>query len=191
MRNAPHIYPHVRDFRTYYDVPEPADPEDNAIEINDADIRTFIHGFTRLDAISRSAFPIFDISDVLPGSSIATLYIGDYSPRPQDLVLLFQASASKIRTLTLNDVRTYSIPPTADTSQMPTITMVALEQLALLGCMERFPFFGKVQMPKLKVLWCDGWYSTLREDLPDSLVTLVVSDAYGTSPLKNYLVNSH
>lgn len=185
MRNAPHIYPHVRDFRTYYDVPEAADPEDNAIEINDADIRTFIHGFTRLDAISRSAFPIFDISDVLPGSSIATLYIGDYSPRPQDLVLLFQASASKIRTLTLNDVRTYSIPPTADTSQMPTITMVALEQLALLGCMERFPFFGKVQMPKLKVLWCDGWYSTLREDLPDSLVTLVVSDAYGTSPLKN------
>lgn len=181
MRNAPHIRPYVRVLRSYYDVSEAADSEDSALAIDESDIISFIHGFTRLDAISRSAYPIFEIPDVLPSSSVTTLYIGDYSPDPQELVQLFQASASKIRTMTLNDIRIYNVPPTADTSQMPTITMVALEQLALSCSGERLPFYGKVKMPKLKVLWCTGWYSTLREDFPDSLVTLVVNEVYGSS----------
>ncbi|KAF4600399.1 hypothetical protein EYR38_005024 [Pleurotus pulmonarius] len=185
MQNAPHIRPYVRVLRSYYDVPEAAEAEDDGLEISDSaleidegDIKSFIHSLTRLDGISRSAYPIFDIPDVLPASSVTTLYIGDYSPEPHEVIQLFQASASKIRTLIFHDIRIYNVRPAADTLHMPTITMGALEQLALSCSGKMFPFYGKVKMPKLKFLLCEGWYSTLREDFPDSLVTLVVNGVY-------------
>ncbi|KAF4600393.1 hypothetical protein EYR38_005018 [Pleurotus pulmonarius] len=178
MKNAPHIRPLIEEINIHYDLTYVDDPEDNAIELDDADIKGFIRGFTRLHTLFCRGFVLLDIPLVLPTSSITTLYIQDRSFDAHELYMLLEASASVVRSLTLDDVIAHR-PTAVDISQMPAINMEALEELFLIRFDGLLP--TKLRTQRLKILWCKDWYDTLRDALPDSLVTLAITEDWGSS----------
>ncbi|KAL4255321.1 hypothetical protein AB1N83_014160 [Pleurotus pulmonarius] len=183
MKNAPHIRPLIEEINIHYDPTYGDDPEDNAIELDDADIKEFIRGFTRLHTLFCRGFVLLDIPLVLPTSSITTLYIQDRSFDAHELYMLLEASASVVRSLTLDDVIAHR-PTAVDISQMPAINMEALEELFLIRFDGLLP--TKLRTQRLKILWCKDWYDTLRDALPDSLVTLAITEDWGSDDQRQF-----
>ncbi|KAF9490502.1 hypothetical protein BDN71DRAFT_1454195 [Pleurotus eryngii] len=96
------------------------------------------------------------------------------SIQAQELSSIFEAAASMIRCLMLDSVRVLNPPNAVAMSRLPTITMVALNELALMGYEERLPFYSNIRMPNLEILYCATWLNTFRGYLPDSLKTLAI-----------------
>ncbi|KAF4602764.1 hypothetical protein EYR40_005981 [Pleurotus pulmonarius] len=175
MRNTPHIRPLILDIAFCNDIVHRRFfPVIESVVIDDADFIAFIHGFTRLQAIFCTGPTLVNIPLVLPGSSVTTLDIAARSITAEELSSIFEAAAGVIRYLILDDVTVQNQPSAVALSRLPTITMVALKELALMGFEEKLPFASHIQMPNLETLYCATWLSIFRECLPDLLKTLAI-----------------
>lgn len=120
------------------------------------------------------------LSSVLPQLSITKLHLRQDKSAPLDLLSVLKACASTLRSLILQGL-IFGDELTRDGVTIKTggeyVSMITLEEVAIVSCVKFPPTSRLIQMPNLKLLYYEGKCAALGECIPSPLKTLVLHDA--------------